>query len=206
MLPNLVYFLLYPESFAGFIRVNFFENLDYHHSTSFTRLLIAIIPALQAQLLKYLIMISLGSIIFFKSYHRFVNTPDSSKQYVHHFSEIMFLVLLVYPDSWFLFLAIWYSVFGPSMLVLYNTESVIQNSEKLLDILWSGANNLIAFFTIGVLLHYLVLGFDPTIPLWLISLYIIFQNIQGRTLEKIVYTNRKIVLRQWHHDCTFRIL
>ncbi|TFG34862.1 hypothetical protein EU527_01430 [Candidatus Thorarchaeota archaeon] len=174
MIPNAIFFWIYPESLSGFIRVNFFENLDNHHSTSITRLLTSLFPLLQNPIPKYTIMLAMSLFIFFISYSRFVNTPQESKKYILHFAEMLFLVLLIYPDSWFLFLAIWYTVLGPSMLLFYNSYDSSQTEHKVTDILWAGSNNLLAFFWIGVLLHYLVLGFDPIGPIWLLLVYVLF--------------------------------
>ncbi len=174
MIPNILFFWMYPSSLDGFISVNFFENLDYHHSTSITRLLMLLLPVFQDPLLKYSFILFLSLIIFVVSYNRFINTPLSSKKHVIHFAEMMFLILLVYPDSWFLFLAIWYPLLGPSMLLLYDSKRLVKIDEKRVDLLWSGSNNLLAFFWIGVILHYLVLGFDPVDPIWLLALYFLF--------------------------------
>lgn len=174
MLPNVIFFWMYPQSLDGFIRVNFIEHLDYHHSTSITRLLIDLIPSLQSEMIRHFIIALLSLIILSMSYRRFINTPNSSKKYITHFSEMIFLIVLVYPDSWFLFLAILYSVLGPSILMLYKSLPASSSKEKWLDFIWSGSNNLVAFFWIGVVLYYLVLGFDPLVPIWLLVLYLLF--------------------------------
>ncbi len=174
--PNIMFFMNFPDSFADFIRVNFIETLDYHHSTSITRLFTAAIPVFREAVPKFALIVFLGGFLFFRSYRRFIGIPNPEKQYTHHFAEGTFILLLVYPDSWFLFLAIWYSLLGPSILILYNENKAQPKTEKLLDTLWSGANNLLGFFTIGVILYYIVLGFDPVIPSWLVILYILHQK------------------------------
>ncbi|MHA3963229.1 MAG: glycosyltransferase 87 family protein [Candidatus Thorarchaeota archaeon SMTZ1-45] len=177
LVPNLIYFAFFPEAIGEFIQLNFVDTLDYHHSTSITRLLSALIPIFQEPILKSVAMIVIGGSLLVISYRRFIVTENSEKKYVQYFAEMAFLLLLVYPDSWFLFLAIWYTLLGPSILILYKENISQSREEKLIDTLWSGANNLLAFFTIGVVLHYLVLGFDPVIPLWLVVLYILYQKL-----------------------------
>ncbi|MFW9807543.1 MAG: hypothetical protein ACFFFK_12515, partial [Candidatus Thorarchaeota archaeon] len=88
-----------------------------------------------------------------------------------------------YPDSWFLFLAVWYAFLAPSMLELYT----LHDDNRTMDNLWTGSNNLLGFFTIGILLHYLLLGFDPIIPIWLVILYILYHRVSNSA-----YSNRKI--------------
>ena len=177
MLPNIVYFITYPTALDAFIRVNLFEDLTGQHSTSITKLILALTPFSDSFSLQLAIILILGGFLFFKSYVRFATTPNTQKNYLHHFTDMMFLVLLVYPDSWFLFLAVWYAFLGPSMLQMYSNKRILEEETRTLDILWSGANNLLAFFTIGIILHYLVLGFDPIIPIWLIILYILYHRV-----------------------------
>ena len=173
MIPNILYFITFPASFDEFIQVNLFEELTGQHSTSLTKLILAFIPLSESIILKLLIILIIGGFIFLKSYIRFVRTPFEKKNYLHHFTDMTFLILLVYPDSWFLFLAVWYAFIAPSMLELYNSRA----DDRNMDLLWSGANNLLGFFTIGILLHYLILGFDPIIPVWLVILYVLYHRV-----------------------------
>jgi len=180
LLPNLVYFAIYPSALDDFIQINLYQGLVHHHSTSITRLILTFIPPSFAMTVQWAVIILLGGFVFGISYVRFVRTPNKKKRYIHHFADMMFLVLLIYPDSWFLFLAIWYAFYAPAILDLYNSPKLRGEDERLIDVLWSGGNNLIAFFTIGILLHYLILGFDPLIPLWVLSLYIIYQRMTSK--------------------------
>ncbi|MFW9980530.1 MAG: hypothetical protein ACFFE3_01275 [Candidatus Thorarchaeota archaeon] len=175
MVPNILYFIVYPAAFNGLIEVNLFEELTGQHSTSVTKLILAFVPLTDTFLLQIGIIIILGGFIFLRSYAKFVRTPSGKKNYLHHFTDMTFLILLVYPDSWFLFLAVWYAFLAPSMLVLYKTQS----DNQTMDFFWSGANNLLAFFTIGILIHYLLLGFDPIIPIWLTILYVLYHRLYG---------------------------
>ena len=180
MLPNIVYFIAFPSAINGFLQVNFGETLSYHHSTSITRLLVNLLPFFDSTVLQAIIILILGGFIFLRSYLRFIRTPEVQKNYLHHFADMMFLILLVYPDSWFLFLAIWYAFLAPSMLELYNSSSILGKEIRFLDILWSGANNLLAFFFFGIILYYLVLGFDPINPIWIVILYILYHRVSKR--------------------------
>jgi hypothetical protein len=173
MVPNILYFQIYPAAFDHLIQVNVVEELAGQHSTSLTKLILAFVPFSDVLILKIGIIAIIGGFIFLRSYILFLRTPSSEKKYLRHFADMSFLILLVYPDSWFLFLAIWYAFLAPSMLELYKTH----DENRTMDILWSGSNNLLAFFTIGIVLHYLVLGFDPTIPIWLTILYVLYQRV-----------------------------
>ncbi|TFG27480.1 hypothetical protein EU528_12795 [Candidatus Thorarchaeota archaeon] len=177
MLPNIVYFILYPTALNDIIQVNLFENLTGQHSTSITNLILALIPSSDIFPLRLAIILILGGFISFRSYIQFIKTPESQKNYLRHFTDMMFVVLLVYPDSWFLFLAVWYVFLAPSMLHLYSKESLPEKESRRLDILWPGANNLLAFFSFGIVIHYFVLGFDPINPIWLAILYIMYTQI-----------------------------
>lgn len=180
MLPNILYFSIYPASFDALIQVNLMEELVGQHSTSLTKLILAFIPLPEPFILKISIIIILGGFIFLRSYVKFVRTPSGEKDYLHHFTDMTFLILLLYPDSWFLFLAVWYAFLAPSMLELYKTH----DDDKTMDLLWSGSNNLLGFFTIGIILHYLILGFDPIIPIWLTILYVLYHRLSDLSATK----------------------
>jgi len=177
MLPNIIYFIEFPSAINGFFEVNFTETLSRHHSTSITRLIVNLLPIFNRFVMEIAIILILGGFIFLRSYLRFIRTPEVQKNYLHHFADMAFLILLVYPDSWFLFLAVLYAFLAPSMLQLYNSSRIPDEETRTLDLLWSGANNLLAFFTFGILLHYLVLGFDPINPIWLLILYIMYHRV-----------------------------
>ena len=177
MLPNILYFILYPTALNGLIEVNLVENLTGQHSTSITNLILAFIPSSYTYPLRLAIILILGGFISFRSYIRFIKTPELQKNYLRHFTDMMFVILIVYPDSWFLFLAVWYAFLAPSMLHLYSSESLSEKESRRLDILWPGANNLLAFFSFGIVIHYLVLGFDPINPIWLVLLYVMYTQI-----------------------------
>ncbi|MFW9815236.1 MAG: hypothetical protein ACFFEW_04885 [Candidatus Thorarchaeota archaeon] len=173
MVPNILFFIVYPEALGELIQVNLFEDLTGQHSTSLTKLILAFIPLTDVFILQISIILILGGFIFLRSYAKFVRAPSGEKDYLHHFADMTFLILLVYPDSWFLFLAVWYAFLAPSMLDLYTSKY----DNRTMDYLWSGSNNLLAFFTIGILLHYLLLGFDPVNPIWLVVLYVLYHRV-----------------------------
>ena len=182
MLPNIAYFFVYPTALDGFFQVNLVERLSHHHSTSIAQLIVDLLFFLDIESLQTVIILVLGGFIFLRSYATFIKTPESQKKYLHHFTDMIFLILLVYPDSWFLFLAILYAFLGPSMLQLYGSQSISQEATRTLDVLWSGSNNLIAFFFFGIILHYLVLGLDPINPIWLAILYVLYHRVSGDAL------------------------
>ena len=174
MIPNFVYFILYPNAFGEFLGINLMQTLTGQHSTSLTNLILVFIP--NTYLIKLGIITVIGGVIFFRSYLSFIRAPQMKKSFLQHFTDMAFLVLLVYPDSWFLFLAVWYAFLAPSMLSLYNSSSISEQEMRKVDLLWSGSNNLLGFFWIGIVIHYLILGFDPIIPIWLLILYILYQR------------------------------
>ena len=176
MLPNLIYFIVFPNSIDAFLQVNFSGGLPYQHSTSITQLLVDILNLGDYTFIVLMIMLVIGSFIFMRSYYRFVRTPASEKNYLHHFTDVIFLFLLVYAESWFLFIAVLYAFLAPSILQLYHTCEVNESENRTLDLLWSGSNNLLAFFSIGIVLDFLILGFDPINPIWIAILYILYQR------------------------------
>lgn len=176
MLPNVFYFIAFPNAVDRFIQVNFSGGLPFQHSTSITQLLVDILSLGDYTFIVLMIMLVIGSLIFVRSYYRFIRTPASEKNYLHHFTDVIFLFLMVYAESWFLFIAVLYAFLAPSMLQLYHTCEENESETRTLDILWSGSNNLLAFFSIGIVLDFLVLGFDPINPIWIAILYVLYQK------------------------------
>ncbi|MFX1472337.1 MAG: glycosyltransferase 87 family protein [Promethearchaeota archaeon] len=176
MLPNAFYFIAFPNAVGEFLRVNFTGGLPYQHSTSITQLLVDVLNLGDYTFIVLAIMLVIGSLIFVRSYYRFVRTPASEKNYLHHFTDVIFLFLLVYAESWFLFIAVLYAFLAPALLQLYYTCEANESETRTLDLLWSGSNNLLAFFSIGIVLDFLVLGFDPINPIWIAALYILYQR------------------------------
>jgi len=176
MLPNLLYFTVYPRAFNEFMHVNFSGGLPYQHSTSITQLIIDVLDLGDNNVIVLTIMLIIGAFIFLRSYIRFVRTPSSEKNHLHHFTDMIFLFLLVYTDSWFLFLAVLYAFLAPSMLQLYSKCEAIGNETRYLDLLWSGSNNILAFFSVGIILDFLVLGVDLINPIWIAILYLLYQR------------------------------
>jgi hypothetical protein len=194
MLPNIVFFVIYPATIEQFLQVNI-EGLSNHHSTSITRLLSTLLTGVGVYGIELAIMLVLGCCLFMISYVRFVKASDKQKNYIHHFSEMMFLVLLVYPDSWFLFLGVWYAFLAPSMIYLYSYQNLSEKEMHTLDILWSGSNNLLAFFSFGIVVHYLVLGIDPINPIWLLILYLLYHRLLVKRNEEIESSESELSLR-----------
>ena len=75
MIPNVLYFILYPGSLDNLIQVNLVENLTGQHSTSITKLILAFIPGGDIYPYRLVIIILLGGFVSFKSYIQFVMTP-----------------------------------------------------------------------------------------------------------------------------------
>ena len=176
MLPNAFYFIVFPDTIYEFIDVNFTGGLPYQHSTSLTQLIVDILNLGDYTSIVLIIMLIIGSYIFVRSYYRFVRTPAGEKNYVHHFTDVIFLFLMVYAESWFLFIAVLYAFLAPSVLQLYHTCEIHSRDTRRIDYLWSGSNNLLAFFAIGIVLDFLILGFDPINPIWIAILYILYQR------------------------------
>ena len=199
MIPNFVFFVFYPNALGEFLAINLMQTLTGQHSTSLTNLILFFVPNMF--LIKLGIITVIGGVIFFKSYCRFIRTPQMTKSYLQHFTEMAFLVLLVYPDSWFLFLAVWYAFLAPSMLSLYSSPLKSKEEMRTLDLIWSGSNNLLAFFWIGIIIHYLILGFDPIVPIWLLILYILYQRVV-RKIEMPQNTTCTDKYLYQNEDCT----
>lgn len=184
MVPNIIYFMLYPNLVQEFLVVNFSEGLHSHHSTSVTKLIVNLVPLIDNLQFLLILMLVIGGYIFLRSIIEFVRTPTYQKDYTHHFTDMIFLVLIVYPDSWFLYLAVLYAFLAPSTLHLYSKMASKESSDSSLDFLWSGSNNILAFFSFGIVLHYLVLGFDPINPIWIVILYILYQRVYSKLKEQ----------------------
>lgn len=174
LLPNIIFFWAYPGTASGFLNSIMVTTLGAH-STSITRLAIVFFPILNDATARIVLMAALVLPLFLLSYERYLRASDGETRHVYFFSEMLFLLLIVYPDSWFLFLAIWYAILGPSLLVLYNTRK--ESADVILvDRTWTIANSLLGYFAVGVVFHYLVLGFDPVIPPLLVAAFYFYER------------------------------
>ena len=180
--PNIAFFLKYPGTLSGFFNATVTNALDFHESTSITRLFVDFVPILNTTFFRVLLMAGIALPIFLIGYVRYMRSNRGGAFRVHFYGEMLFLVLIVYLDSWFLFLAIWYTVLGPSLLMLYETERK-PNTTVWIDRTWTTANSILGFFAVGIVLHYLVFGFDPFIPPLLLVAYYCYERALGSRLN-----------------------
>lgn len=180
--PNAVFFWIHPMTVTGFIDSVAVTTLGFHHSTSITKLIIALIPAFDSSALRLTLLLALALPLFILIYRRYLATRIGEARHVHFFAQILFLLLIVYTDSWFLFLAIWYAILGPSLLLLYHTEGGTGNTTPI-DRTWTIANSLLGYFVFGIVIHYLVLGFDPLIPPLLVIAFYYHELALGRVSD-----------------------
>jgi hypothetical protein len=81
----------------------------------------------------------------------------------------MLILLLAYPDSWFLYLLFYFAPMIPAILnIEAQIGSLYPKSIKMIKYL---TKIMQLYFAVGVILHYLIFGFDPLTPVLLGILY-----------------------------------
>jgi hypothetical protein len=169
---NLLIFLKYPTLFIDFIRVNFMEILAYHQSTSLTRLIIQIAALNGVALTSFSLMLVISGLLFIVPYCIFLFRPKSLSQFSYFFTYAMLVVLIAYPDSWFLYILFFFVFFLPSILQMEQFYG--EQQRKGIIIVKYLTKILQLYFAVGVVLHYIILGYDPLTPSILLLIYGLF--------------------------------
>jgi len=184
LLPNLFVFWRYPNLFNDFITVNFQNTLDYHQSTSVTRLISEILFTFNITVPKSTLILVITSIFFLPVYYRYLSLPKSRTSFAASFDFAILIVLLAYPDSWFLYLIFHLALFLPAMGELENSFQKNQ-FQKIRTVTVYLTKWLEVYFFIGVICHYVLFGFDPITPILLLIIFITFFYLHGHS-KKIV--------------------
>jgi hypothetical protein len=176
---NIIYWILYPNLIFDFIKINFNTQLPNYPSSSITRIIIIIFNALNIQISEALVMlilfISLYSFLFFF----YIQLPIKQKNHSLFVGMGVLLILITFPDSWFLNFLILFMIIIPGYLKI-EEDLTFENSEglekKLSHTYLLNYNILkygILYFTIGIVLGFTIIPFDPILPPLLLILYFV---------------------------------
>jgi hypothetical protein len=190
---NALIFWRYRGLLDEFYSTNFVHTLNYHHATSITRLIIDI-PEIFHQnrpiwgLGQNLVMIIITFMFLTPGFLLYLLQENSTRKYTYYYSYATLVLLLAYPDSWFLYILIWYAVSLPGWAEL--GQMITNDPEEkphFLSIrywlLTKIVNYNMLYFTAGVICFYLLLGFDPFAAPSLVVGYIVFFSLHVTSLE-----------------------
>lgn len=174
--PNIIFFLVHPGIFIDFVNINFVDTLDYHHSTSLTRIIIYGGQRLDLSIPKFTVMMILLLAFYVPIYIRFVLTPQEKVKITYFFEEALLVLLLVYSDSWFLYFVIWYA---PLVPMIGDLDRFARKTDRKVQIWFFRkiAKFHMIYFSIGVVLYYVVLGYDPVTPPILLAFYLFSEHL-----------------------------
>lgn len=203
LFPNLFVFAKYTNLINDFFAANFQNTLDYHQSTSITRLIMEILSFHNISFDKFSILIFITLILFVPVYFLFLISPKSTISYVAYFDFAILIVLLAYPDSWFLYLIFHLALFIPTMAQIECTfiEHEFQKSRTLAGYLTKW---LIVYFVFGVICHYVLFGFDPITPSLLLIIYVSFYHLQVEFFKK-QHSSHSVLIVKNEEKCAEKV-
>jgi hypothetical protein len=181
LLPNLFILIAYSNLFTDFITINFAQILEFHQSTSLTRLILKLntlwiisnsIPTFT------ILMFIIAGILYIGPYIYYLTSPRSKPNLTFYFTYSMLILLLAYPDSWFLYLLFFFAFLIPPMLQMEQQFNMrFSNAMMALKQL---VKYLQIYFFVGVILHYVILGFDPITPMMVLGIYILLMFLHRK--------------------------
>ncbi len=179
LIPNVLIFFQYPGLLRDFIASNFVHVLNFHHSTSFTRFASKLAELQGTPISETMLLFNLFGLFFIIAFVKFLLVRNDDSVMFIFFHESIFIVLFIYPDSWFLYFVFWWAFFVP----MYNKFKARQK-EIGIDIVNNKRNFILfheipefcmVYFSIGVILHYVLIGLDPITPILLLMYMVIYQ-------------------------------
>ncbi len=179
LIPNALLFVQYPVLLRDFIASNFVHVLNFHHSTSITRFASKLAEWQGTPISETMLLFNLFGLFFLIALFKFVLVRKEDTFMFIFFHEAIFIVLFIYPDSWFLYFVFWWAFFVP----MYNKFKAKQQ-EIGIDITTNKRNFILfheipefcmIYFSIGVVFHYVLIGIDPITPILLLVYMVIYQ-------------------------------
>ena len=182
LVPNLLIFFRYPKLLRDFIESNFVHVLNFHHSTSITRFASKLAEWQGTPISETILLFNLFWLFFLIAIVKYLlkgNGNDSTTVVFYH--EAIFIVLFIYPDSWFLYFVFWWAFFVP----MYSKFKARQH-EMGIDVISNKRNHIIfheipkfcmIYFSFGIILHYLLIGMDPITPILLLIFMVFYQIV-----------------------------
>ncbi|UYP44094.1 hypothetical protein NEF87_000379 [Candidatus Lokiarchaeum ossiferum] len=187
ILPNIFFWVMYPNLLQDFIKINQSAQILIYPSTSITRVLGLLPKFLNFSISQTILMIILAAILFGFIYGIFLIIPLHKRNYSMFFGLSHLILLIVYPDSWFLYFHIWFFVALPGIL---NIEDALnrkadnlkqKQKQKMLTsskIIFIICNYGMVYFTLGIVIAMLLTEIDIIFPiLLLILLYVILWQL-----------------------------
>jgi len=176
---NIIYWILYPNLIFDFIMINFNTQLPNYPSSSITRIIIIMLNALNIQVPEALVMLILFLCLYSFLFFFYIQQPIKQKNHSLFVGMSMLLILIIFPDSWFLNFLILFMIFIPGYLKI-EEDLTFENSqglEKKLSYTYLLNYNIlkygILYFTIGIVLGFTIIPFDPILPPLLLILYFV---------------------------------
>lgn len=186
--PNLLVFLVYPNLAPEFLQANFVHTLDHHHSTSLTRLVFLLFDAAGVPYTPWIVTVSLAIVLYLPPYVAYVRTPKADISLAVYYGYAFLVLLLAYPDAWFLYMLIWYVVQFPAFFQLASYFRGARERRFRWVMIKIGKYASV-YFSVGVAIHYLLLGWDPVTPTLLAVYYAGYWRLHRRRRHAVTKGN-----------------
>ena len=200
---NLIYWISFPNLIVDFIEINYSSQLLDYPSTSITRLLSIILSTNSIPISEFTIVVVSTIILYGPIFFIFIAMPNERKNYSVFLGMGILITMIIFTDSWFLNFLIWFMIILPGLLKLEEELNIIvsDKNRKILNqsfyIIYKFSQYGILFFTIGIVISFTILPFDPILPFILIILFILIYwrllvFLRNYPLKKINYKNKEI--------------
>ncbi|MHA2392111.1 MAG: glycosyltransferase 87 family protein [Promethearchaeota archaeon] len=201
---NIVYWIIYPNLIPDFVDINKSSQLLDYPSTSITRIIFVFFNTFTIQISEFMILIFSTLILYSILLIILFLTPNMVKNYPLFLGLGILITMICFPDSWFLNFLIWFMI-TLSGLFKFEEELVFMVPDKLkkrlnqtMYLIYKLSQYGILFFTIGIVLDFMILPFDPILPFLLLALYILliwrlilFLKIRNQFEMVIINKNKK---------------
>lgn len=113
--PNLLIWAVYPNLLLDFININRSAQILAYPSSSIIRILEVLLKFIRFSIPQEILILILSIFIFGAFYGLFLIFPSKSRNFSLFFGVMHFILLIAYPDSWFLYFHIWLFLILPGL-------------------------------------------------------------------------------------------
>jgi len=158
ILPNLYYWIKYPNFIRDFFGVNASAQIFDYPSTSITRIITSLVKVAGSAFPEFWFMIGFVLVLYIALYFTYITQSPQSRNFSIYFGFAFLILMITYPDSWFLYFLIWYMVSVSGVLkyryILQQTENGLDKKHLWLSNLaiYVISNYGIIYFAIGIVI------------------------------------------------------
>ncbi|MBN2155304.1 MAG: DUF2029 domain-containing protein [Candidatus Lokiarchaeota archaeon] len=153
--PNLYYWIKYPNYLPDFFAINASAQILDYPSTSITRIITSIFAMIGIRFSEFWFMVVIVLFLFGMIFLYYILQIPEDRNFSVYFGFAMLILMISYPDSWFLYFLIWYMITVPGLLkyryILQKYRGDSQDKSFSQIIIYVVSNYGIIYFTIGII-------------------------------------------------------